>query len=109
MQVGISRVHAIFKKIGLTDRGQSMTEYALICALVAFGATAGYHGVADGIASAYNTISTDFSGAFGSTNGNTYGGGKSAGSDGTGFAPAAHGGKAAGGQGGKNPPHGKGH
>lgn len=46
-------------------RGQATSEYVLMVALVAFGATAGYRGVADGIALGYNHISTQFADAFG--------------------------------------------
>ena len=47
------------------SRGQSMTEYALICAMVAFGATAGYSAVASELAGAYNQISAMFTSALG--------------------------------------------
>jgi Flp pilus assembly pilin Flp len=109
MQFRISRCQTTFKKFALADGGHSITEYALMCALVAFGATAGYQGLAAGMASAYNTVSADFSGIFGSTDGNSLGGGKSAGYDGRGLGQDMHGGKSAGVEGGKNPPHGKAH
>jgi Flp pilus assembly pilin Flp len=110
MQVGISGIRAVFKKIALADCGQSITEYALMCALVAFGATAGYQGLAEGIASAYNTVSMDFSGAFGSASGSSYGGGKGAGASNRGAGQDTHSSKpAVSGGGGKSPLPGKGH
>ena len=59
MKIDISKFQAIVKKISLADRGQSMTEYALMGALVAFGATAGYRNLASEIANAFNTLSSD--------------------------------------------------
>jgi Flp pilus assembly pilin Flp len=59
MKIGISKFQTVVKKIALADCGQSMTEYALMCALVAFGATAGYHNLAKEVANAFDTISSD--------------------------------------------------
>ena len=73
MKIDISRIQVNLKRIALADCGQSMTEYALLCALVAFGATAGYRGMATSVANAYNTISADFAGVFGSASGGSGG------------------------------------
>ena len=40
------------------DDGQDLIEYALVVALIAFGATAGMTNVASGIKTAYSTLST---------------------------------------------------
>ena len=40
------------------EEGQDLVEYALVVALVAFGATAGMGALADGINTAFNNIST---------------------------------------------------
>ncbi len=82
MKIDISRIQVNLKRIALADCGQSMTEYALLCALVAFGATAGYRGMATSVANAYNTISADFAGVFGSASGGS--GGNSGGNGGGG-------------------------
>ena len=85
MQVDISRIQTKIKKIMLADGGQSITEYALLCALVAFGATAGYRGMADEVGVAYTHISTLFTDAFGSgggANGGNTGGNNGGGNNG---------------------------
>jgi pilus assembly protein Flp/PilA len=41
-----------------SEEGQDLIEYALVVALVAFGATAGMQTLASGINSAFSTIST---------------------------------------------------
>ena len=66
MEVNISRIQSKIKKNALADCGQSMTEYALLCALVAFGATAGYRGLAIEVGVAYTHVSSLFTDAFGS-------------------------------------------
>jgi pilus assembly protein Flp/PilA len=43
------------------EEGQDLVEYALVVALIAFGATAGMTALAGGINSAFNTISTKLS------------------------------------------------
>jgi len=69
------------------NRAQSVSEYALICALLAFGATAGYRGLADEISAGYNQISALFasSGLLGSGSGS---GGSGSGGQGSGGSPA---------------------
>ena len=43
------------------EEGQDLVEYALVVALIAFGATAGMGALAGGINQAFNTISTTLS------------------------------------------------
>jgi len=44
------------------ESGQDLVEYALVVALVAFGATAGMGALAGGINTAFNNISTKLAG-----------------------------------------------
>jgi Flp pilus assembly pilin Flp len=99
MKIDISRIQVNLKRIALADCGQSMTEYALLCALVAFGATAGYRGMATSVANAYNTISADFAGVFGSASGGNSGG-NGGGNNGGGDNGGGNGGNGGGGNGG---------
>ena len=41
------------------EDGQDLVEYALVVALIAFGATAGMQGLASGINSAFSDVSSD--------------------------------------------------
>ena len=41
------------------EAGQDLVEYALVVALIAFGSTAGMSTLANGINSAFNTISSE--------------------------------------------------
>ncbi len=52
--------HLYLKLQALKDQeeGQDLVEYALVVALIAFGATAGMGALAGGINQAFNTIST---------------------------------------------------
>ena len=43
------------------EHGQDLVEYALVIALVAFGASAGMTGLAKGLNTAFSTISTTLS------------------------------------------------
>jgi pilus assembly protein Flp/PilA len=43
------------------DHGQDLVEYALVIALIAFGATAGMNSLATGLNTAFATISTTLS------------------------------------------------
>jgi pilus assembly protein Flp/PilA len=47
------------KRLLADEYGQDLVEYALIVALIAFGATAGMKGMAGGLNKAFNTISTN--------------------------------------------------
>jgi len=47
-----------FQDLASREEGQDLVEYALVVALIAFGATAGMGALAGGINKAFNTIST---------------------------------------------------
>ena len=47
-----------FQDLATREEGQDLVEYALVVALIAFGATAGMGALATGINNAFNTIST---------------------------------------------------
>ena len=47
-----------FQALKNGEEGQDLVEYALVVALIAFGATAGMGALAGGINKAFNTIST---------------------------------------------------
>lgn len=69
MKIDFPSVCARLIRFVSADRGQSMTEYALICALMAFAATAGDRGLADGVSEVFNHISSTFVSAFASGSG----------------------------------------
>ena len=50
-----------FQDLASREEGQDLVEYALVVALIAFGATAGMSALAGGINKAFNTISTTLS------------------------------------------------
>jgi pilus assembly protein Flp/PilA len=50
-------LHRLRRLITL-DHGQDLVEYALVVALVAFGATASIRSLGSGLANAFNTLST---------------------------------------------------
>lgn len=111
MKVNISRIQRELKKNALADCGQSITEYALLCALVAFGATAGYRGLAVEVGVAYTHVSSLFTDAFGSGSGGQGSGSQGSGDPGSnppgGGDP--HGGDPHGGDPHGGDPHGGGH
>ncbi|MGC2108424.1 MAG: Flp family type IVb pilin [Candidatus Korobacteraceae bacterium] len=45
------------------ESGQDLIEYALVAALIALGAIAAMNGVAQGISTAFSTVSSDLSSA----------------------------------------------
>ncbi len=45
------------------ESGQDLIEYALVAALIALGAVAAMNGVATGISTAFNAVSSDLSSA----------------------------------------------
>ena len=47
-----------FQDLANREEGQDLVEYALVVALIAFGATAGMGALATGINNAFNTISS---------------------------------------------------
>jgi pilus assembly protein Flp/PilA len=50
-----------FQDFATREEGQDLVEYALVVALIAFGATAAMKGLSNGIANAFNSISTQLS------------------------------------------------
>lgn len=51
----------MFQDLKSREDGQDLVEYALLVALVAFGAVAGMKALAHGLNTAFNTISTTLS------------------------------------------------
>jgi pilus assembly protein Flp/PilA len=52
------KLYVKFQDLTSSEEGQDLVEYALVVALVAFGATAGMGKLAGGINSAFSTVST---------------------------------------------------
>ena len=52
-------LHVKFQDLKNSEAGQDLVEYALVVALIAFGSTAGMSTLANGINSAFNTISSN--------------------------------------------------
>jgi pilus assembly protein Flp/PilA len=57
------RLFRLVPSIVVREEGQDLVEYALVVALIAFGAIAGMQSVATGINSAFDTISSDLNSA----------------------------------------------
>ena len=55
------KLYVKFQDLASREEGQDLVEYALVVALIAFGATAGMSALAGGINKAFNTISTTLS------------------------------------------------
>jgi pilus assembly protein Flp/PilA len=55
------KLYVKFQDLKSREEGQDLVEYALVVALIAFGATAGMGALAGGINKAFNTISTTLS------------------------------------------------
>jgi pilus assembly protein Flp/PilA len=55
------KLYVKFQDLKDREEGQDLVEYALVVALIAFGATAGMTALAGGINSAFNTISVRLS------------------------------------------------
>jgi len=55
------KLYVKFQDLKDREVGQDVVEYALVVALIAFGATAGMTALAGGINSAFNTISVRLS------------------------------------------------
>jgi pilus assembly protein Flp/PilA len=51
------------RSIALREEGQDLVEYALVVALIAFGAIAGMKALSTELNSAFNTISSDLNSA----------------------------------------------
>lgn len=52
------KLYIKFQDLTNREEGQDLVEYALVVALIAFGAVAGMNALAKGINNAFNTIST---------------------------------------------------
>ena len=57
----LNQLYVKFQALKNQEEGQDLVEYALVVALIAFGATAGMGALAGGINTAFNTISTTLS------------------------------------------------
>lgn len=58
MKLGIWNIAYTLHRLAMHDEGQDLVEYALVVALIAFGATAGMQSLAQGINTAFNNINT---------------------------------------------------
>ena len=56
MKITLLKIHCVVKNLLLQEEGQDLIEYALLVALVAFGATAGMTSLANAINNAFNAI-----------------------------------------------------
>jgi pilus assembly protein Flp/PilA len=52
------KLYVKFQDLASSEEGQDLVEYALVVALIAFGATAGMKALATGLNSAFSGIST---------------------------------------------------
>ena len=52
------KLYVKFQDLATREEGQDLVEYALVVALIAFGATAGMKALAGGLNTAFNTISS---------------------------------------------------
>jgi pilus assembly protein Flp/PilA len=52
------RLYVKFQDLKNSEEGQDLVEYALVVALIAFGATAGMTSLAGGINTAFNNVSS---------------------------------------------------
>jgi pilus assembly protein Flp/PilA len=52
-----------FQNLASSEEGQDLVEYALVVALIAFGATAGMSALAKGVNAAFNAVSSNLSSA----------------------------------------------
>jgi pilus assembly protein Flp/PilA len=58
MNTLLLKLYVKFQELKDREEGQDLVEYALVVALIAFGATAGMTALAGGINKAFNQIST---------------------------------------------------
>ena len=58
MNTMLLKLYVKFQDLASREEGQDLVEYALVVALVAFGATAGMKALACGLNTAFNNIST---------------------------------------------------
>jgi pilus assembly protein Flp/PilA len=61
MNTMLLKLYVMFQNLKDREEGQDLVEYALVVALIAFGATAGMGALAGGINKAFDTISTTLS------------------------------------------------
>ena len=61
--MSFSQLKVFLVKLSAEESGQDLIEYALVTALIAFGATAGMGTVADAINNAFSTIGSRLSAA----------------------------------------------
>jgi pilus assembly protein Flp/PilA len=61
MNTMLLKVYVKFQDLASREEGQDLVEYALVVALIAFGATAGMKALAGGLNTAFNNISTNLS------------------------------------------------
>ena len=61
--MSFSQLKSCLVKLSTDESGQDLIEYALVTALIAFGATAGMGTVADAINNAFSTIGSKLSAA----------------------------------------------
>ena len=52
------KLYVKFQDLASREEGQDLVEYALVVALIAFGATAGMKSLSSGLNTAFNNIST---------------------------------------------------
>lgn len=55
---GIAKLIRSFQRLVVQEHGQDLVEYALVVALIAFGATAGMKSLATGLNTAFSNISS---------------------------------------------------
>jgi pilus assembly protein Flp/PilA len=58
MNTMLLKVYIKFQDLASREEGQDLVEYALVVALIAFGATAGMKALAGGLNTAFGNIST---------------------------------------------------
>lgn len=58
MNTMLLNLYVKFQDLASREDGQDLVEYALVVALIAFGATAGMNALAGGLNKAFNGIST---------------------------------------------------
>lgn len=59
MNTMLIKLYLKLQSLKNNEEGQDLVEYALVVALIAFGATAGMKGLASGINSAFSDVSSD--------------------------------------------------
>jgi pilus assembly protein Flp/PilA len=58
MNTMVLKLYVKFQDLASREEGQDLVEYALVVALIAFGATAGMNSLATGLNTAFSGIST---------------------------------------------------